>query len=702
MPNQKRRATFLLAVVAAAALMLSGCSKQSPESKETPVTLDAIREEVAAAFDGTASSAHRRLAADEAMRLLLDLLNQPESVGISDEEWASSPRPGVEEMVRHHDLGGGVHLYALSLPGKSLVEERERIAVQVRRSAGSPAASELALLEDSRLEAARLYGEGARPEMTLIMRTGEGAGYLAHFAGGSGGTFQPVADAFAGLAGQYGSLTLQVDGGFLLVTDAYANWTPFFDEMQPNRLHLAAEVYIDRNERFELVDESRFDAFRLMAIAHDPALCKSEGDCPGSVLEVARQTPKAAAQAAWELAAAKLARLMQEERTWSEEMVELLPAGSRSIRGEGRDVQVRLLTVPAPEGVEDRAMTIAQFRTGGGVPMARVLDLPGPVDDFRVMAYGGVPSLFLVVDQTPDPESEAVTKGLHLLRLDAGHDWRPVEAWVGYVPEIPYWNLAGVTPNGLSVSWEKSKVPEMSLQLEDGPEPRLGICRFPTSCHYLTWIDGKVHALNILAAQLTEAKQALAPEELIWRANLLAKFLAQIDPGSIAAARLQQLLDPNGALGVQVLDAGDTTRLVTMPPNPTGVQNAVIHAPGQGLVVTAYDGFVTNWLDVRIVQGGSERRLLVLGRSPKGAAVFAFTASGSGWLPVDALETQENRILMESFRVMHTPGATQPVRGILALGDTRLTAELTDAGALFCENGIACLQYGYSNGWQLH
>ncbi|MFZ5825939.1 MAG: hypothetical protein ACOY94_16715 [Bacillota bacterium] len=692
-------ALFLVALL----LTLSACAKKSEQPVVTTVTLEQVRKEAATAFDGTISSAQRRSAADEAMRLLLALLSQPDSTAIADADWAKPPRPGVEVMVRHFALDGGVHLYALSLPGNTLVETRERLAVQVRRTGSDPEAFELAVLPDSKVQAVRALREGSKQMLTLALSLNSGGGYVAHFESGSGGQFVPAASAFSGLGGTYGGATLAPKDGFLMVSlTPVTEWKPSFDERQPLRLMLAPDLTLDWKQRFVVVDDSKFDAFALFKIALNPYGCKGKEDCPEALLEKSKQSPKEAAKSAWEQATARMTTLLQNEKTWSDDFAGKLPEGARSLREQGRELSVRLLTVPAPEGITPRAYTAVQFRAGGGIPMARTVNLPGLVESYRVISHEGLPALFLVVDQTKDPKSSIRTKGLHLLRLNAGNDWVPATGWIGSIPNAPHWNLTNSTPDGVQVEWESSKLSQMSVSLESGAEPAVAICKFPSNCHKLTWVGGKLHSLAILFAQLTEATQALPEDQLLWRASQLAQFLVSIDPAEVSANQLTSLLDPNRVLKIKILDAGGGTRIVTMPANPSGMRTAVVHTKGQALVARAHDGVVAEWESARVVQGGKEQRLLILGRSDKGFALLVYQWDGDKWVAVDPLSEKVDRILQISSRAFYTPGQTRPVRGLVVFGGaSQLTAKLTTNGAEFCENRVACLTYGYNNGWKL-
>lgn len=699
---RKLRRTMALFLVAML-LTLTACAKKSEPPAPTTISIDEVRKQAAAAFDGTISSAQRRTAADEAMRLMLSLLGQPESTSIADAEWAQSPRPGVGSMVRHFDLGGGIHLYALALPGNTLAEVRERVAVQVRKTGSDPQATELTLLADSRVQAAKALKEGSKQALTLALSLNSGGGYVAHYQGGSDGVFQPAAEVFAGMGGSYGDTTLSVKESFLMVTQQGAGeWRPSFDQKQPLRLMLGPELTLDWKQRFVVVDDSRFDAFALFKIALNPYACKGPADCPEALLEQAKQNPKEAAKAAWEQATAKMTALMQTDKSWADDFAGKLPEGAHSLREQGKEISVRLLTIPAPEGVTPRAYNAVQFRAGGGLPTARTLSLPGPVESYKVMNHGGLPALFLLVDQTNDPKSNLRTKGLHLLRLDAGNDWVAVEKWVGSIPNAPHWNLTNSTPGGVNVEWESSKVPNMTVSLGSGQEPAVSICKFPTDCHRLTWLGGQLHAANLLFAQLTEATQALPEDQLVWRAAQVAQLLVGIDPESVSTAQVVSFLDPNRALGIEAFDAGDGTRLVTMPANPSDLRTAILHVKDQALVVKVYNGFVTRWEGARVVQGGDSKRLLILGRSDKGAVLVTFQWDGSKWVAVDALSEQVDRTLQESVRVLNVPGQTRPVQGLMVVGGpSLLSAKLTAEGAQFCENQIACIAYGYNNGWQL-
>lgn len=685
-------------------LTLTACAKKSEQPPTTTtVSIDEVRKQAATAFDGTISSAQRRSAADEAMRLLLALLNQPESTAIADADWSKSPRPGVEVMVRHMDLGGGLHLYPLALPGDTLVEIRERLAVQVRKTGSSPEASELAIPPGSRVQAARALKQGSRQTLTLALSLTGGGGYVAHFQAGSDGRFQPASSAFSGLSGTYGQTTLAIKDGFLHVSQAgAAPFTPSFDEQEPLRLLIGPDLTLDWDQGFTLVDDSKFDAFSLFRVAGNPALCKGPEDCPRSLLELVKQSPKDVAKAAWEQATTKLTAILQDEKSWVDDFAGKLPEGARSLREQGRELSVRLITIPAPKDLPVGPYTAVQFRAGGGIPTARTVSLPGPVQNYRVMNQEGLPVLFLLVDQTKDPKSNIRTRGLHLLRLTAGNDWVPAEQWVGSVPNAPHWNLTGATPNTVAIEWEASKWPNMTVTLGGGAEPSVNICKHDPNCHSLTWAGGKLHSLAVLFAQLTEATQALPEDQLLWRAGQLAQFLVDIDPAEVSASQIKSYVDPNGALEVQVFDAGSSTRVVTMPANPTGLRTAVIHAKDQALVVKAYDGFVIRWEGARVVEGGGQVRLLILGRSDKGAMLLVHQWDGSKWVEIDALTEPVDRVLQLSARALNVPGQTRPVRGLMVLGESYLTAGLQSRGAWFCENEIACVEYGYTNGeWTL-
>lgn len=694
-------ALFLVALL----FTVTACAKKSEQPAPTSsLSLEEVRKQAAAAFDGTTSSAQRRTAAEETMRLLLALLALPESTSIPDQEWAKPPRPGVGPMVRHLDLGAGVHLYALALPGNTLAERRERFVVQVRKSGSAPRADELTLLADSKLQVAKAHKEGSRQLLTLALSLNSGGGYVAHFEAGSDSLFKSAGQAFAGLAGSHGDITLAVNDSFLLVNQEGAGeWTPSFDPKQPLRLMLGPDLMLDWKQRFVVVDDARFDAFALFKIATNPASCKTPENCPEALVEQAAKEPAEAAKAAWQQATAKFAALLQKESTWSDDFAGKLPEGSRSVRGQGTEINVRLLSIPAPQGVTPRVFTAVQFRTGGGLPTARVLSLPGMVESYRVITHEGAPALFLLVDQTTDPKSNLRTKGLHLLRLDAGNDWLPVERWIGSVPNAPHWFLTNSSPGGVNVEWETSKAPNLTVSLGSGAEPAVSICKFAPDCHRLTWFGGRLQAAQIVFAQLTEATQALPVEQLLWRAANVAELLVDIDPGAVSSAQIASFLDPNKALGIQVFDAGASTRLITMPANPTPLRTAVLYAKSQALVVQAYDGLVTQWEGARVVQGGNTQRLLILGRSDKGAVLMTYDWDGTKWVAVDALSEKLDRVLMESVRVMNTPGQTMPVHGLVVLGSpTRITAaRLTQSGAEFCENNVACATYGYNNGWEL-
>lgn len=689
----KRAASAVLAL----ALLLAGCARQAQPREEAP-TLAQLRERAAAAFDGTVSSAQRRTAAESAVRTLLDLLQRPESFRIRDEEWAASPRPGVEAMVRHTDLGAGFHLYALALPGRTLVDEVDRIAVQVR-SGNSARAFELAPLPAGRLVAAHLHDVSGERRITLVLRESERAGYIAHFAGPAGGPFALATEAFAGMEGTYGPVRLSLVDGVLRAAVEEGLWEPAFDP-DSGALHLAPEVFLKFDGRFALVDESRFDALALLDIAADPVrLCRRTGDCPEAVMARVTSSPREAAEAAWELAQARLTR--QLEAGWSDGLTARLPAGSRLLSDEARGLAVNLLTIPAPgEHLKGRYFNVVQFRTAG-VPMTRPLPLPGTVESVRAMAHRGIPAMLVVVDEAAGGEGETASRTLYLLRLNAGNDWQYASDWVGYVARAPYWNIGEVAADRITVAWDPVQHPQFRVALQDGEEPHVQVCQSPGQCHELTWVDGRVHSMGLLRHYMGELRRPHGEEDLVWAAGQMADFLAMIDPAAVTAPRLSQLIDPDGSLGIQVFDAGENTRVVALPSGPGGMGMAVVHAPGQAELVKTYDGLVARWEGAQIVQAGEEKRLLLLGRSDRAAVLIAYRQQGGRWVPVDALEEEVNRSLPLSLRVMHFPGAERPARGVIVQGGLGLSASLIAGGARFCEAGILCVQYQYDGGWVL-
>jgi len=696
---RKRAAAFL-----ACLLLLTACAREAPPPEEGPTLAD-LRQRVSAAFDGTASSAARRTAAEDAVRMLLGLLEQTASYSISDEDWSASPRPGVDVMVRHLELDKEVHLYTLALPGRSLVDEAERVAVQIRRG-GTPRAHELGPLPAGRLEAAQLMSESGSLRITLVMRTEENEGFIAHFAGPGGGPFALVTDAFDGMAGTYGTVELRPEDGVLHVTVDGERWAPAWDESAPGKLALAPEVFLKWEGRFQLYDESRFDAFTLLSIATDPARwCRQEGDCPEAVTKALATSTREAAAAAWNLATARLTQMLGSEEGLSDAQVLRLPAGSRMFADEGRALSARLLTVPAPGPyLTDRTYNAVQFRAGGGMPLARVLDLPGTVESAQVMAHNGNPALLLVVDESAGQGQDGTTeerRDIYLLRLDAGNEWRKASDWVGYVTRAPYWYIGEASPDGVTIAWDAAALPAFRVQLEEGEEPGVMICPSPEQCHALSWVDGRLHFLPLLTHYMGELTRPHAEEDLVWAAGQMAQFLTQVDPAALPGSRLSQLVDPDGTLGIRVIDAGENTRLVTLPASPGGLQMAIIHAPGQAELVKVYDGLVTEWEAARIVRAGDEKRLLVLGRSDRSAVLLAYRMQNGLWAPADPLDAAVDRLIGFSMRVMFTPGAERPARGIVVRAGDPLTTTVTDSGARFCEGVFRCATYRYDGSWKL-
>lgn len=699
------RRTYAIAVLLVILLMtlLAACGRSSKApSDEEGTTLEQIRKQAALAFDGTASSAQREAAADEATRLLKAFLATPESLSVTDEEWARSPRPGVETMVRHVELGASDHLYALSLPADRLVDRREVIFFQRRRAGQNPVVQEVTTPEDTFLLAARSFADGSRRMLTLALGMEEGGGYLAHYEEKADGRLVPDGSSLRTVAGTYGDIRLVASGDFLeVVTRRDTPWEPVFDPEKPLRLVLAPALALEWDGGFVLADDSRFDAFALLAIAEEPARCTSRENCPSAILELKEKAPEQVAPQAWAMATEKLTALLAEESSWVDDFAGRLPQGARSIREEGVDLSARVLAVPAPKGVEAGPYTAVQVRVHGGLPMVRAVELPGLVREYRVMSHQGYPALFLVLEEGAAADAQQRTLGLHLLRMTADNNWVAAQGWIGKIPDAPHWSIRRPAEDQLLIQWDLATSPNLTVSLSGGPSPAVSICRLANMCHRLTWVSGRLHSLDILQAQMAEAKQSLPEDQILWRASQLAEFLQLVDPVEFTAAELKRMLDPAGTLDMDVLDLGSGTRLVTMPPNPTGFQAAVLHAAGQGLVVSSADGFITEWEGGRIYLGGSEYRLLLLGRSKKAVVLLAFAWDGSRWVQVDPLTEAVDENLFQFSRLMHTPGQTRPVRGMIILTDGRLRTQFAAEGVRFCE-GLFCRTYGYKDGWGLY
>lgn len=538
--------------------------------------------------------------------------------------------------------------------------------------------------------------------LTLALGLEEGGGYLAHYEEKADGRFLPSGSALSPLAGTYGDLRLVPAGDFLeVVTRRDTAWQPTFDPAKPLRLIMGPNLTLEWDGGLVLADDSRFDAFALLAIAEDPARCTSRADCPAAILELKEESPERVAEQAWAMATEKLTTLLQDESSWVEDFAGRLPATARSIREEGVDLSARILAVPAPAGVEAGPYTAIQVRVHGGLPMVRAVDLPGLVREYRVINHQGYPALFLVVEEGDGADAQRRALGIHLLRMTADNNWVASRGWIGQIPDAPHWNIRRPSEDGLTIEWDLTTSPNLTVSLSGGTSPAVSICRLANNCHRLTWVGGRLHSLDILQAQMAEAKGSLPEDQILWRASQLAEFLQSVDPADYTAAEFKRMLDPAGTLGMDVIDLGSGIRLVTMPENPTGFQAAVLHTRGQGLVIPVADGFVTEWEGGRIYLGDGEQRLLLLGRSKKAVVLLAFQWDGSRWIPVDALNQSVDETLFQNSRVINNPGQTRPIRGLIVLTDSRLRTQFATEGIRFCE-GLFCKTYGYQNGWGLH
>lgn len=213
------------------------------------------------------------------MRSLLDLLRRPESLTVGKAAREQPAAPGAGPLMRYVD-NGKVRVYAVAMPGPGVVPPGERVVVQYSGRGRDPQAAEATALPGGQLVAARALEENGQLLLALAFAPARRGGYLAiYLRDAQTGEFKPHPAGVKGLPNRLGELTLDVRDQYLVVsTTSQDAWRPRFDDRQPLRLYIDADLALEWKGRLVVLDERNFTLFQGFAMALDAKASKAERD----------------------------------------------------------------------------------------------------------------------------------------------------------------------------------------------------------------------------------------------------------------------------------------------------------------------------------------------------------------------------------------------------------------------------------------
>jgi hypothetical protein len=677
---------LLALVLLLATLATAACSRPAPtaEPQGQTASLEQVRRLAEVALDATLPGKQRQEAREAAMNALVAFLKQPESLTISQAEWEQPLKTGPR--VLRYFASGDLRICTLTLPASGVVPPGERVAVQLAAGQGAPQAAELEVLPGGQLAAARALAGQGQYALTLAFTLALGGGYVVHYQRDRSGEFKRNAAAFRGLPPRVGDVSLNQKDGYLLVNmPLEGQWHPRFEEKRPLRLFFTADLGIDWKERFEILDERNFNAFQGFATALDP------------------KAKAADRKEAWEKATHKFPAYLEEMPSWADDLAAKLPPGAGFRSDRLANLEARVVSVPAPDLVNEPGFTVVQYRTGNGMPSSQVIALPGVVTDFRLVNQNGLPGLLLLTGATGATGSAGVRRSaLTLLLITGDNNWAPASDWIGALPVAPGLKLSA---EGGHLMVEGSDASSVQLTgAGAGDRPAAQVCSAPGSCFTLSWTGAKFGGAGFLVERLRQI--AVSPnvtyDETLQAVEAVRQFLQSPDTRALSSADLAAALGRDQGVPVAVFEAGPGAHVVGMPANAGGTAPVLVQSETGVLMEPVGPRSVVRWTDARVVEAGGARWLLVLGQSRSAAALLLYKWDGKGWQPANALDGSVDRILMERARISYSPGQVLPVRGLYTSG-TAVSATFTPdgQGVQFCENGRACVTYQYNNRWSL-
>lgn len=651
-----------LLLLALAMVTLTACGKRAPvvTGPEVP-SLEQVRRQADAALDSSLPSKQRQQARNDAMQTLLGFLRRPESGSVAKTDW-EQPFKAPTASLRYYETGK-VRVLALTIPGSGVVPPGERVAVQYA-GGGTPQAYEVEVLPGGKLVGARLMDDKA---LMLAFSLARGGGYVAHYVRDSRtGEFKPDAAPFRGLPLQVGDIRFEVRKEFFVAdVPVDAAWQPQFDPAHPNRFYLNADLAVEfKQGKFELVDERNFTAFQGFVTAANTSL------------------PEKDRKEAWDKATRKLPAYLATMESLQDDLAAKLPPGARYAQDQESDTLVRIVSIPAPEFAGAPAFTIVQHRSGNGMPAAQVLNLPGLMESFQVVLQRGLPGL-VVVSGAQKGNDRVIT----LFRQATGNNWEPAPEWFGFMPTgegVPLEKAAGAS---LTVKGTASVSPDWSVQ----------VCGKPDDCFTLAWVGSRLSGAGWLGRQVRMLAGPVTASQVMAVANTIKQYMLTPEASEASGAELAAVLGE----GTRGWDPGGGARVLALPTNGAGILPVIVQAGNVAVVETPAPGAIDQWQDARAVQAGGGTWLLLLGRRSDRAALVLYQITGAGPQPVDALAEPTDKSIGEWSKIVYTPGQTEPVRGLYAVGKNDLKAYFTPegSGVAFCEENKQCTIYRFDQRW---
>lgn len=661
--HRRHLGSVLLAALLMLALTACGGKAPPPDPSADIPTLAQVRQLAESAMNTELPSNQRQQARIDAMTRLLALLRQPASASLSKSEWEQPVGANALPLIRYYD-SGQTRVYTLTIPFSGVVPPGERVAVQYVPPSGPPVSTEVEVQPGGQLVGAMALDDSRG--LTLAFSLARGGGYVMHLTRDArSGEFRPDPTPFQSLPTTVGGVRLELKGNALAVDlPADMQWNPQFDA-KGQRFYMNADLGMVWKGKYSLLDERSYTAFEGFLKAANPATAKDER------------------AEAWEKASRKLPEYLSQIESLRDDLTGKLPTGALLFEERGANLTVRVVSIPAPDFVGKPSFTVIQHRSGNGLPQAQVVELQGVAEAVRVVQRHGLPGVMIL--------SGGKQQTISLLKSTTANAWEAAPDWYGFIPTDETVKLERTAAD--------LKITGAKVTLEADGSAR--ICA-TERCFTLNWVGGRLSGAGWIGARVTELMRQPSSTAVAAASDLIKQYLTSGDAGEASAAELTPVL--GGSIGLWGLDLREGARAFVFPPNPTGPMPLILQSGSSVLVHTGgITGAVERWADVREVQGGSNRYILVLGRSADRAAVLLFQHTAEGWKPANALAQPAEKTVGEWTMLRYTPGQTAPVTGLYVVGRNDLRAEFAADGRTvqFCEADKQCTLYTYDQGWVL-
>lgn len=662
---QKRHlGSMLLAALLVLALTACGGKNPQPDPGAEIPTLAQVRQLAEAAMNTELPSNQRQQSRIDAMTRLLALLRQPASTGVAKPEWEKPVGANAHPLLRYY-ASGQARVYTLTIPLSGVVPPGERLAVQYVPASGPPAAAEVEVLPGGQLVGAMALDDSKG--LLLAFSLTRGGGYMMHLSRDArSGEFRADPTPFRGLPSAVGDVRLEVRNNVLMVDlPADMQWAPQFDP-KGQRFFMNADLGLEWKGKYNLLDERSYTAFEGFLKAANPA------------------TPKDERADAWEKASRKLPAYLSQMESLRDDLTGKLPTGALLFEERGANLTVRVVSIPAPDFAGKPSLTVVQHRSGNGLPQAQVVELPGVAEAVRVVQRHGLPGLMIL--------SGGAQQTIALLKATTANAWEPAPDWYGYMPTDAAVKLQR-TGGNLQIAGAK-------VALDTDGSAR--VCPTPEGCFTLNWVGGRLSGAGWIGASVQELLRQPAAADVAKAADLITQYLISGDAGEASAAELTAVL--GGGSGLKGFDLREGARAFAFPAHPSGQMPLILQSGKHVLVHSGgIAGAVARWEDIREIQGGNDRFVVVLGRSPDRAAALLFKHTAQGWQPANALEQPAEKTVGEWTMLRYTPGQSAPVAGLFVVGRADLRVQFAAGGSAveFCEADKLCTTYTYDKGWGL-